>query len=216
MMTNLLNLIKKNYPLTALDPAEFSTMKVNGMKFCVKAYHAEGLGHLSLMQAKGFFGLMQMDTLMLVAEEKDAPLLSYDRIHAMGNDTLIIELYDTLLGEWDASRLDALKAKYADLPERDPGVHWYDAIRLPQSLSLKAKKAESTRMDALALEYLKSYCEIPAEPVTDRTKKVARNQAYVNGLLEHGGPSTDVFCKKLGTEKTRELFEQVLFGTGRK
>lgn len=32
----------------------------------------------------------------------------------------------------------------------------------------------------------------------------------VKGLLEKGGPSTDVFKKTLGVEKTTELFEKVL------
>ena len=36
---------------------------------------------------------------------------------------------------------------------------------------------------------------------------------YVNGLLSHGGPSTDVFRKAIGEAKTAELFHRVLFGT---
>jgi hypothetical protein len=35
---------------------------------------------------------------------------------------------------------------------------------------------------------------------------------YVNGLLEKGGPSTDVFKKELGVEKTTKLFRKILFG----
>ena len=54
------------------------------MRFFVKAYRADGLGHVSVMRAKGFFGLMKMDTLIIVPKEKDLPLYSYDRIYAMG------------------------------------------------------------------------------------------------------------------------------------
>ena len=32
-------------------------------------------------------------------------------------------------------------------------------------------------------------------------------------LLKNGGPSTDVFKKGIGHEKTAELFRKVLFGT---
>ena len=92
-MTNtILSLIKRKYPLCELDVGEFARMKVNGMKFTVSAYHAEGLGHVSVMRATGFFGLMQMDTLIVNPNEIDLPLYSYDRIFAMGNDTLIVEL----------------------------------------------------------------------------------------------------------------------------
>ena len=64
-------------------------------------------------------------------------------------------------------------------------------------------------------------------PTTNRTTKAAsasysntaakteKASAYVEGLLSHGGPSTDVFKKALGEEKTAELFRRVLFGTER-
>lgn len=36
---------------------------------------------------------------------------------------------------------------------------------------------------------------------------------YVEGLLKNGGPSTDVFKKGIGEEKTAELFRKILFAT---
>ena len=44
-------------------------------------------------------------------------------------------------------------------------------------------------------------------------KKNELSAHYVNGLLENGGPSTDVFKKSLGEDKTARLFKNVLFGT---
>ena len=35
----------------------------------------------------------------------------------------------------------------------------------------------------------------------------------VNGLLSNGGPSTDVFIKMFGKEKTTYLYKNILFGT---
>ena len=43
--------------------------------------------------------------------------------------------------------------------------------------------------------------------------KLEKASVYVEGLLSHGGPSTDVFLKAMGEEKTAELFRKVLFGT---
>ena len=60
---------------------------------------------------------------------------------------------------------------------------------------------------------MRAWLHAEFKPLTDRDAKRAKTNAYVNGLLEHGGPSTDVFKQVLGAEKTAELFHKVLFGT---
>ena len=212
MTDKLLGIIGGKYSLVELDVGEFATLKANGMKFCVKAYCAEGLGHVSVMRAKGFFGLMKMDTVMIVPKEKDLPLYSYDRIFAMGNDTLIVELYDTLIQMPDLSSLDEVKASFAYLSERDPGEHWYDYLKLPQSISKKGKKADTQIFDNLAIGHFEAYLNASAAETSDKAKKRELSSRYVNGLLAQGGPSTDVFKKAFGEEKTEKLFKTVLFG----
>ena len=212
MTDKLLKMIADRYPITEIDAGDMSALKANGMKFSVKAYKAAGLGHVSVMRAKGFFGLMKMDTLIINPTETDLPLYSYDRIFAMGNDTLIVELYDTLLGEFDSSLLDAAKAEYAALPERDPGEHWYDGIKLAASISKKGKKKQTPDLDALTIKHFEGYLSTPAECVSALAAKQKKAAFYVCGLLERGGPSTDVFKKELGEEKTAKLFNDYLFG----
>jgi len=212
MTDKLLTLLKEKYPVQELDAGEFSALKANGMKFTVKAYRAEGLGHISVMRAAGFFGLMKMDTLIIVPKEKDLPLYSYDRIYAMGNDTLIVELYDTLMGSLDLAALDNAKTKFSHLPERDPGKHWYDSIKLPQSISKKGKKSDTQKLDEMAVCHFAEYLNTKASGVSDTAKKDELSLRYVNGLLEKGGPSTDVFKKSLGADATEKLFKKVLFG----
>ncbi len=214
MIQQMLRTITENYHLNGQVVGEFQKMKVNGMNFQIWAFEAEGLGHVSAMVASGFFGLMKMDTLIITPTEKDMPLFSYDRVHAMGNDTLIYELYDTLLGAPDLSGLEAVKKNAEALPEHDLGEHWYDSIKLPVSLSKKGKKAHTPAFDACAMEYLEAYLAAaktaaPCEAAPKREKA----SVYVEGLLKNGGPSTDVFKKGIGDEKTGELFRKVLFGT---
>ena len=206
----LLDVIRTKYPLEKLDAGEFSTMKVSGMTFRVNHYRAKGLGHVSTMEAKGFFGLMKMDTLVIVPFEKDMPLYSYDRILAMGNDTLLVELYDTMVHPYDASAFDEIGKKYSSVPDRDPGKHWYDDMRLKESISKKAKK--EPLLDIATEDYLRTFINSKAEDTSDMKEKQRLTDAYVSGLIEHGGPSTDVFVKKFGKEKTREFFETVFFG----
>ncbi len=213
MTEKLLSMIEDRYALSELDIGDNATLKANGMTFTVNAYKAEGLGHVSVMRAKGFFGLMKMDTLIVNPTALDLPLYSYDRIHAMGNDTLIVELYDTLLGECALDRLNEIKEAYNDLSERDPGEHWYDGIKLPESISKKGKKPQRARFDELAAEHFRAYLSVSAAAVSDAEAKRRKAAVYVEGLLENGGPSTDVFKKSLGEQATATLFREVLFGT---
>jgi len=212
MIKKLLESIHEKYELTEISVGDMATLKANGMKFSIQAYHAEGLGHVSVMCAKGFFGLMQMDTLIINPCSVDLPLYSYDRIYAAGNDTLIVELYDTLEGVYAEECLQSVKEQYADLPERDPGEHWYDDIKLKSSISKKGKKVQSPRFDELTMQHFEAYLST-GETTSDASVKQKKAEYYVNGLLEKGGPSTDVFKKALGVEKTTELFKNILFGT---
>ena len=211
MTGKILDLIKEKYSLSPLNAGDMATLKASGMKFSVEAYKAEGLGHVSVMRAKGFFGLMKMDTLIINPTEIDLPLYSYDRILAMGNDTLIVELYDTVVGEYSDAQLTKVKEKFASLPERDPGEHWYDSIKLASSISKKGKKI-TQELDQLTIEHFRAYLESSTATVTDGKSKKDMAAVYVNGLLEKGGPSTDVFKKELGVDKTTKLFREILFG----
>ncbi|MBQ7600468.1 MAG: hypothetical protein IJU57_07360 [Clostridia bacterium] len=212
MTDKLLEIIGKQHRLSEKDTCGFSDLKAKGMKFHIRAFDAEGLGHVSVMTAKGMLGLMKMDTVIINPKEKDLPLYSYDRIKAFGSDVLITELYDTLAQPRSFGKVRSVVKKYNDLPLRNPGAHWYDGIKLPESVSFKGKKI-SDRFDSLASEYLSALLaeESPAE--FDRELKEKKASEYAKGLLDKGGPSTDVFVKEFGKEKTSVLFSKVLFGT---
>ena len=214
MIDKMLELIAARFPLTEVDAGEYAKLKVSGMNFNIRSFQAEGLGSVSVMEAAGFFGLMNMDTLIITPTAVDMPLYSYDRVHAMGNDTLIFELYDTLLGHADLSMLAGVKRAARKLPDHDLGSHWYDDIKLDVSLSKKGKKKDTPAFDEAALDYTRAFLAVAetAEPC-DAAPKREKASVYVEGLLTHGGPSTDVFKKGLGEEKTAELFRKVLFAT---
>ena len=189
MTDQLLNAIRAKFPLHEIDAGSFSKLKAKGMKFDVHAYEAKGLGHVSVMRASGMLGMMKMDT-------------------------LIIELYDTTVEPLKYDALEAVNAANRSLPERDPGTHWYDSIKLKESVSKKGKKL-TAQFDAYTKAYTDAYLNLPAKPVTDPKTKREKTDAYVEGLLKNGGPSTDVFKQALGETRTRELFSRVLFGTSR-
>ena len=217
MTDYILEIIKKHHDLTPKDVCGFETFKAKGMTFKCLAYDAKGLGHVSVMRAKGFFGLMKMDTLVIAPIDKDLPLLSYDRIYAMGNDTLIIELYDTMADKKvDLGAIDDVKAKYVHLPKRfnegEEPKHWYDDIRLMQTTSKKGKKGNEVEFDRYTTEYILAYLGLGGD-ACQRDEKIARTERYASGLISQGGPATDVFKQEFGEEKTGDIIRKVLFGT---
>ena len=216
-MKEMIKVLKEYFPLEECSTGEFSKIKVSGMNFTIEKYYAKGIGNVSIMQAAGFFGLMKMDTLIINPTECDMPLFSYDRVHAMGNDTLIVELYDTLTNganKVDLSEIERVKMAYETLPDHDLGSHWYDSIKLKESISKKGKKKDTPSFDKLAQNYFKTFVEIAkTAPDCDSSEKREKAAVYVEGLLSNGGPSTDIFLKHYGAEKTAYLFRKILFGT---
>jgi len=213
-MDKMLENLKKIFSLKELNAGEFAAIKVKGMKFIIKRYDAEGLGNVSVMRATGFFGLMKMDTLIINPTKKDVPLFSYDRVLAMGNDTLILELYDTLLSENSLEGISVVNKAYANLSDHDLGSHWYDSIKLKLSASKKGKKKDTPAFDKMAQDYFTAYVtEAVKAEVCDEAAKKEKASVYVEGLLSNGGPSTDIFKQYCGEEKTAYLFRKILFGT---
>jgi hypothetical protein len=94
------------------------------------------------------------------------------------------------------------------------GAHWYDSINLAVSLSKKGKKVHSAAFAVCALEYLQAFLTAAAGAATcEAEPKREKAAIYVEGLLSNGGPSTDIFKKGIGEEKTADLFRRVLFST---
>ena len=219
MINEALKLIDARFPLSSRNAGEYSAFKASPLSVKLDWFEAEGLGNLSVIHGKAMGGLMKMDTLVINATGRDVPLFSYDYIAAMGNHTLLVEYYDTLLDAeaFDPSPLAAVKDSIFALPDNDLGEHWYDYMKLPASLSKKTKKAALAELERAFLSALAAYLDIAAaKPALDEESAAAKRDkaaAYVNGLLERGGPSTDAFKKSIGEERTRYLFSKIVFGT---
>lgn len=213
ILDSLMSKINKAHTLKENDIGEFKFLKAPLMKFDIESYDAEGLGHVSLMSMNAFFGLMKMDTIIINPKSKDLPLLSYDRVYVMGKDTLIVELYDTRAESTALPELQEISNSTEKLPQNDLGEHWYDNVKLPESISLKAGKEFESQFDRVAENVIDAYLKTSAATEFDADLKQSKTVAYVEGLLTNGGPSTSIFQKLFGNEKTSRLFRKVLFGT---
>ena len=187
MIRQMIRTITEKHHLNAITLGEFARMKVKGMDYTLWAFHADGLGHVSAMSSKGFLGMTQRDTLIITPTEKDMPLFSYNRVHSMRNDTLICELYDTLLESNGLESIERVTAVFRTLPEHDLGSNWYDSLKLPQSLAKQAKKGDGDSLDRCAMDYLNAFLEEAEKaPYCDPAAKKEKACVYVEGLLANG------------------------------
>lgn len=212
-MIDYLSFVKQTYQIKERDLGTYSVIKKKGMNFHISGYEVQNIGYISTLRMSAMFGLMKMQMLVFTPLNVDAPLFSYDYINAMGNETLLLELYDTQLNPADFSPLEKVKASYQQLPDHNLGTHWYDHLKLAPSLAKKGKKLTS-EYRKLCNDYFQTYLSLLSNaPDCERCAKQARVREYTNGLLTNGGPSTDQFKKMIGDEATKDLFTRFIFSS---
>lgn len=198
-------------PLTPIDMGEFSQVDKSGLHFRLECWDALELGRLSRVTMSGMLGLMQMETLIFTPLTVDAPLYSFDYIHAMGQDTLLLELYDTQLGAFDGAPWGKVLESGQALPNNPLEPRWYDSLKLSPTLCKKGKKLQKP-MEMLAAQWTQVYLEtLKTAPACQKEAKRQKVEAYVHGLLTQGGPSVNQFKKLVGEQTTARLFSHYLF-----
>lgn len=209
MLDQLLEMIGTDFHLTGKDGSarQFQTA---GMAFEARAYVAEGLGHVGVMTAQG---PMRMETLLINPFELDAPIFSYDRIHAMGQEIVLAEMYDSLLG--DSFRVDGLAralGEAAFYPDKSQDT-WFAPMIVSPWLNQKGPAGDAERFDGIVADYVAAYLAAVkmAEPC-DAAQKREKAAVYSEGLLKHGGPATDPVKAAMGEAFTADLFRNTLFG----
>ena len=216
MYKTVLKLIGTEYPLTEKDVGSFNNIEAAGLEFDIHSYDAKGLGVISTMRAVHKSFPMTMTSIIVNPFEIDAPLVSHDRVTAMGNETVIIEPYNTLLGNsFKTAGMEEIKDAFSFIPETESKELWYDSLRLNGTVSKKGDASLKSLFDELVIKYFAAYLEeVKKAPACDKAEKIKKASVYTEGLLSRGGPATDPFMKDFGTEKTKELFRNYLFGTG--
>lgn len=213
MLNYMLEQFQKEYKVIQRDLGEFARIDQKGMHFQIRAYEIEGAGNLCIMDMKAMLGLMKMQTVVFTPLYLDAPMYSDDVISVMGTDTLILELYNTLIGDWDESMLEEAKKQGEDLPDHDPGVHWYDGLRLKSSVFKKGKKIHR-RLEEFICQYTDVYMsQLKQAAPCQEDEKRQKTAQYVEGLIANGGPAVDQFTKMLGKEKTCQFLRSIMFAS---
>ena len=210
----LISELSRAYTVKERDAGRYGVLKKSGMTFRISSYEIGGLGSMSVIDMKAMLGLMQMESVILTAEEKDLPLFSMDFIKAAGKCTLLEEFYDNMIAPLDdvsAVKYRQVKAKYAYLPKYETGSRWYDSIRYDFTLGATDKSLKTLKEEITA-KYLAAYLDNAGRaPSADPTEKKAKTAEYVDGLFANGGPAVDQFKKLFGEETAREIFEKLVF-----
>ena len=214
-MTNkILEKISEKYPLQEKDVGGFAKIKVRGTTFKIAAYYAEGLGHVSVMKSSAMFGLVKMDVLIINPIEIDMPIYSYERIALSGANALFIELYDTLLGEYNKEGMNIVKSAFAGIMENNVDRNWYGPTKLDCGISKRCNKGNNASLDTLSLSHFEAYFNAGKNvvPVSDREMKQKKAYACVNEVLNNGSTAIEILKLKLNSFELEELYKDILFG----
>lgn len=219
MIEEELEILGPIFPALPVPAGGFDTFRAGPVRYRLRRLWAGGLGNIAVLCGRGPLGLMQLETLLIDPFERDMPLLSCDYIASLGKRMLLVEYYDTMVNpsEYRPGPLEKVRDSLAGIPEMTTGGHWYDSLRLPASFGKKGGPGDRLRLqdglDAVLTAYVSQAQKLEVLSGPAAARKRARADDYVQGLLGHGGPSTDVFMRELGAERTRELFERYLFAT---
>lgn len=207
--------LQQKHTLRQKDLGGDARLRKNGMTFETEAYAVEGLGHLCILRMNAFLGLMKMETAVLAVTERDVPLMNLDWVNAAGKETMMAELYDTMLQPCEAetlARFQAVKDRDGDLPEPPSKPHWYDSLLFPCSYHKSGKKL-SGRFNRAAADYVRVFLSaLETAAPCDKAEKGARIRSFAETLVAQGGPAVDMVTKLFGAETARRLILHHMYG----
>lgn len=219
-INSTVSLISDKYKVNEVSTGEFEKITVYGiMKFHVKQYDVENYGNLCVMKVN--MGLMQMSTIVLTPENKNLPLVSTDYMYILGKRTSYVELFDLVENKDDdymalMNKIKDIRLSYDSLTDVTPSAAWYDELRT-ESIYKSGTTDDDDAMEKMLLESVEAVLDAESQlPELGDAQKLAKKKLtkqYSDNLIDKGGVSTDTFKKSMGTDKTREFFDKVFFGT---
>lgn len=209
-----LSMLDRQYPMTEFTPEEYKAFRLKGIKFRVRACKAQGLGHVCAMEARAPFGLMTMESIILLPKEIDMPLFSIDIMTMPGRNILIFEVYNTLIQERSFPALAEVKAASASLRDHTSKPMWYDAYLLPETVLKEGTKADALKFAQLSNRELEAFlAECKKAPPCSQAEKKTKNEEFVEKMVSLGGVSSSLFLNAWGPEKGGRFLREIAFGT---
>ncbi|MBR0385696.1 MAG: hypothetical protein IJI05_04025 [Erysipelotrichaceae bacterium] len=216
MKNEVLSQLKKEYTIKELDTGKDAHLSSKGMHFDLKSYEVENLGHLCILEMNAMLGVMKMETIVLSVETCDMPLFNMDTIDVMKKHTMLAEMYNSQLTDFDPDAgggFTAIVEADSDLPDYESGEHLYDDTRYKCFYGKTVQGKAQERFDRVSREYLAEYLrQVRKAPQCDPEAKKQAAMKFAQGLLDNGGPAVDQFRKLFGDETTRRLVLKHMYG----
>lgn len=214
MINKFLSEIQNKYLCERVDVGVFNLVKVEGSKIHIEAYDAEGLGRVAMVEVNGFLKLWKMQSMIITPFEKDAPIYYYHRHNRKGNDIYKVEVLNMLLEDRELKEFTPVLEKYASITDVEDKPNWYDEIKMPGCVLKSIKKAESAKMDEVAVDHFMAYLELVENaPKCGKTRKKNATQEFVDGLVEKSGIAVlQLFRAYYDKNVAKKLCLEILFG----
>lgn len=210
----LLKELKNKYEIEKKEVL-YPVLKKNAMTFYLDVYEVKDLGHLCVLRMKAILGLMKMESITFVVNEKDVPLLNFDYIKAMGNETLLVEFYDNMLEALKPeffTEFNQMKEELKYLKEYECEPNWYDDILYDITLHKTGKKC-SEKFKEISLKYLNTFItKMDSFPLCDKEKKNEKIYGFANTLFVNGGPAVNAFKELFGDKITKKVVIEYMYG----
>ena len=211
----LLRELEGKYTVTKEDIGEDANLSKSGVHFNVESYNVEDIGHLCVITMKAFLGLMRMETVVLSCDGKDMPLINFDWIGVLKNNTFLVEMYKSMLSESNGEFLDAcIKIRDEDfyIPDYKRGKHWYEDLIMETSYR-KTGGEYLERYEKAADDYISLFVkELDRVPSCNKEEKRAKNKLFADGILKNGAPVVNRIRKLFGEETAQKLVCKYMYG----
>ena len=205
-------ILKKLNSLYTLNELSKQNIKLAKTSFSIQQFNADGLGNVTVLQSKEFFGLIKIETIIINPFERDIPLLMYKRTYGLFKDVLRCEMLDTrvengVVPEY-IKKLNEYKGKY----DIDIKPSWNKDILFKESIYKKT--INRSFLDSITTNFFNAYLRWSIQVgVYDKHLRKAKAKAYTEDLLRNGNHEIDVLVREKGREYTQELYRNVILGT---
>jgi len=217
-----MDLVTSSYDLKEVETGEFANIQIQGINYSIKQYDINGVGNLLVMDSKDS-NKLQMVSFVITPYYKALPLFSTDYIYMQEKRSFLIEYYD-LVPEKDElylnymNRFAAIIAEHNQLEDMILKECWYDSLK-PVCTAKKSYITGDSEISAMFADNLELFIEMEKNSrlftEEERKLKWKITQSYTDGLVDNGGVSTNVFKAIMGSDGTKEFFNNVFFGTSR-
>lgn len=180
------------------------------MKFDVTRYQVDGFGHLMLMRTRAMGGMMQLCTVsMTPSEGLSVPYLLIDCMTMKQKRTVFVEFYDCTKDGVKDHELDALRERYARIPDYPEKPAWYISERMTCSLIKGVEDGKEEELKQMLSDSVRAYLS-----VCDRAEKNEENlkglKAFQERMIQNGNPSSSTMEKVLKKDGAEHFFRTVV------